>query len=237
VALINQSMARRFFGKHSPIGKHFRLGGWSGKPEHEIIGVNGDAKYLSLRVKVPPTAYLYIPQLPQIPGGVTFEVRSAVAPLALVPQVRSLLPNVDSRLTATDVKTLAEQVDQSLCQEKMISALSSFFGVLALVLACIGLYGIMAYEVAGRTNEIGIRMALGAQRRRILRMVLREAVLLAAVGIAIGLFFAWAAARCIASMLYGLKPTDPLDDSRRHVVDRGCGRFRRIPAGPASNEG
>jgi predicted permease len=211
-ALINQTMARRFFGSRNPIGKHFRLGKWSGKRGIEIIGVVGDAKYVSLREKVPPTAYLYIPQLPEAasPGGVTFEVSSAIPPMSLVPQVRKLLQSVDSRLTASDVKTLAEQVDQSLYQEKLVSALSSFFGVLALVLACIGLYGIMSYAVARRTNEIGIRMALGAERRGILRMVLGEALLLAAIGVVIGLPSAWAASQSIASMLYGLKATDPL---------------------------
>jgi predicted permease len=210
VALINQTMGRRFFGNRNPIGKHFRLGKWSGKREYEIIGVVGDAKYLSLREKVPPTAYLYIPQLPRVPGGVAFEVNSAVPPVSLVPQVRSLLQRTNPRLIATDVKTLAEQVDQSLYQERLVSTLSSFFGALALVLACIGLYGTMSYAVARRTNEIGVRMALGAQRRRILQMVLGEALLLAAIGVAVGLPSAWAATRSIASMLYGLRATDPL---------------------------
>jgi len=210
VALINQTMARRFFGDRSPVGKHFKLGPWSGEQGIEIIGVVGNAKYTSLRESVPPTAYLYIPQLPQeaAPRGVTFEVSSAVPPMSLVPQVRSLLQGIDSRLKASDVNTLAEQVGSSLYQEKLVSTLSSFFGALALLLACIGLYGIMAYAVARRTNEIGVRMALGAPRARILQMVLREALLLAAIGVAIGLPAAWAATRSISSMLYGLKPTD-----------------------------
>ena len=188
------------------------MGEWSGKRGIEIIGVTGDAKYVNLRERVPPTAYLHIPQLPQAasPGGVTFEVSSAVPPMSLVPQVRSLLQTVDSRLTATDVKTLAEQVDESLYQEKLVSTLSSFFAVLALVLACIGLYGIMSYAVARRTNEIGIRMALGAESYRILRMVLREAVALVMLGIVIGVAAALAASRLIGTMLYGLKPTDPV---------------------------
>jgi predicted permease len=212
VALINQTMARRFFANRNPLGKHFGLGEWSGKRGIEIIGVTGDAKYVSLRERVRPTAYLYIPQLPQAasPGGVTFEVRSAVPPMGLMPQVRSLLQRVDSRLTATDLKTLAEQVDQSLYQEELVSTLSSFFAVLALVLACIGLYGIMSYAVARRTNEIGIRMALGAESHRILRMVLREAVTLVMLGIVIGVPAALAASRLIGTMLYGLKATDPV---------------------------
>jgi len=213
VALINQAMARRFFGNRNPVGRHFGLGPWSGKRGIEIVGVVSDAKYLSLRESVPPTAYLYIPQLPQgaAPSGVTFEVNGAVPPMSLLPQLRSILRSVDSRLTATDVKTLAEQVDQSLYQEKLVSTLSSFFALLALVLACIGLYGIMSYAVARRTNEIGIRMALGAERHRILRMVLRQALTLVTLGILIGVPAALAASRLIATMLYGLKATDPLN--------------------------
>ena len=210
VALINQTMARRFFGTHNPIGKHFQVGEWSGKDVYEIIGVTQDAKYVSLRERVPPTAYLYIPQFPQIPSGITFEVSSVVPPMSLVPQLRSLLQSIDPRLTASGVKTLAEQVDQSLYQEKLVSTLSSFFGALALLLACVGLYGVMSYAVARRTSEIGIRIALGAEGRRILRMVVSEALVLMVLGIVIGVPAALAASRLITTILYGLKATDPV---------------------------
>lgn len=212
VALINQTMARRFFAGRNPIGKHFQMGPWSGEHGVEIIGVVGDAKYLSLRESVPPTAYLYVPQLPEemSPGGVTFEVSSSFPPMSLAPDVQGLVHGLDSQLTAGDFKTLAEQVDQSLYQERLISTLSSFFGALALVLACVGLYGIMSYTVSRRTNEIGLRIALGAGRVRILRMVLGEAMLLALIGVAIGLPCAAAATRLIGNMLYGIRPTDPL---------------------------
>ncbi len=209
VAIVNQAMVRRFWGGRSPIGGKFGWGQGQRKAEYEVVGVVGDAKYLSLREETPPTAYLCALQSKEW-GGVTFEVRTAASPSGLAPQIRDLLGSVDSRLTASEVKPLAEQVDQSLYQEKLVSTLSSFFGALALVLACIGLYGIMSYAVARRTNEIGIRMALGAERGGILRMVLGEALLLAAIGVAIGLPSAWAATRSIASMLYGLKATDPL---------------------------
>jgi predicted permease len=213
VALINETMARRFFGNRNPVGKHFRMGPWSGKRGCEIIGVVGDQKYMSLRETAPPTAYLYIPQLPQaeglLPSGVTFEVHSTVPPINLAPQVRSLIQKVDSRLAPSDVRTLAEQVDQSLYQEKLVSSLSSFFALLALALACIGLYGIMSYAVARRTNEIGIRMALGAEGHRILGMILGEALNLVILGIVIGVPAALAASRLITTMLYGLNATDP----------------------------
>lgn len=212
VALINQRMARRFFGDSNPIGKHFRLGPWSGHSGLEIIGVVRDAKYMSLREQAPPTAYLYIPQMPEgaSPGGVAVEVSSVVPPMSLVPQVRSLLQAVGSRLTATDVGTLAEQVDQSLYQEKLVSALSSFFAALAVLLASLGLYGVLSYAVARRTNEIGIRMALGAETRVILRMVMREALALVILGIAVGVPAALGATRLVATMLFGLKATDPV---------------------------
>ncbi|HVH61508.1 MAG TPA: ABC transporter permease [Candidatus Sulfotelmatobacter sp.] len=212
VALINQTMSRRFFGERNPIGKHFRLGPWSGNSGFEIIGVVRDAKYLSLREQAPPTAYLYIPQMPAgaSPGGVTVEVSSVVPPMSLVPQVRTLLQSVGPRLTATDAKTLAVQVDQSLYQEKLVSALSSFFAGLALLLASIGLYGVLSYAVTRRTNEIGIRVALGAETHQILRMVLREALVLVILGIIIGMPAALAASRLVAAMLYGLKATDPV---------------------------
>ena len=209
VAVVNQAMVRRFFQGRNPIGRRFGWGEGQHKAEYEIVGVVGDAKYLSLRDSVPPTAYLSAFQSKDW-GGVNFEVRTAAGPSAFAPEIRSVLQSIDSRLTAPEVTPFAQQVDASLYQERLVSALSGFFGVLALLLACIGLYGIMAYAVARRTNEIGIRLALGAERSGILRMVLGEAFLLAAVGILIGLPAAWAATRLIGSMLYGLRSTDPL---------------------------
>jgi predicted permease len=208
VAIINQALARRYFAGRNPLGQKLGWGWGKDKQEFEIVGVVGDAKYRNLREDMPPTAYLYALQTGL--GDFTFAVRTAANPSDLLPSIRDLLRGLDSRLAPWDPRTLTEQVDQSLYQEKLISTLSSFFGALALILACIGLYGIMAYAVARRTNEIGVRMALGAQRGQILQMVLREALVLAAIGIAIGLPAAWAATRSISTMLYGLKATDPL---------------------------
>ncbi|HEV2417468.1 MAG TPA: ABC transporter permease [Terriglobia bacterium] len=212
VALINETMVRRFFGQRNPIGKRFQLGPWSGKRGYKIIGVVGDQKYLSLRESVPPTAYLYIAQLPQaaLPSGVTFELRSAVPPMSLTPSIGHILQSVDFRLRPTDVKTLAEQVDASLSQDELLSKLSSFFALLALTLASIGLYGVVSYAVTRRTQEIGIRMALGAQKGDVLSMVVGQGLKLALIGIVLGIVGALSVTRFLSSLLYGVKPTDPL---------------------------
>jgi predicted permease len=214
LALVNETMALRFFGHRNPIGKHFRLGPWSGKRGYEIIGVVGDERYLRLRESVPPTAYLYIPQLPQVegafPSGVTFEVRSAVPPMSLAAPVGHILQSVDSRLRPTAVRTLAEQVDESLSQDELLSKLSSFFALLALALASIGLYGTMSYAVTRRAHEIGIRIAVGARKGDVLRLVVGQGMILTLVGLAGGISAALGVTRFLASLLYGVKPTDPL---------------------------
>jgi predicted permease len=211
VAVINQTMARRYFAGRSPIGRHIGNWNWDGRRGYEVVGVVGDAKYMSLREDTPPTAYLYIPQSPRIPGDVTFEVESAVSSLSIVPQVREVLAGVDSRLIAEDVKTLQEQVDRSLNEEKLVSSVSGCFGALALVLASIGLYGVMAYSVARRASEIGIRMALGAAKGDLFRMIIEQGLKLALTGLAIGVVAALVLARLMTSfskLLYGVRPTD-----------------------------
>lgn len=211
VAVINQTMARHYFAGRSPIGQHIGKWNWDGRREYEVVGVVGDAKYMNLREDVPPTAYLYLPQSPRIPGDVTFEVQSAVSSAVVVPEVREVLSNVDSQLIAEDVKTLAKQVDQSLDEEKLVCTVSGCFGALALVLACIGLYGVMAYSVARRTNEIGLRMALGAEKGDVFRMVIGQGLKLALVGLSIGVVAALVLARLMTSfsqVLYGVRATD-----------------------------
>ena len=213
VAVINQTMVRRYFADRNPIGQHIGKWNWDGRREYEVVGVVGDAKYMSLREDVPPTAYLYIPQSPRIPGDVTFEVESAISSAAVVPEVREVLGNVDSRLIAEDVKTLAEQVDQSLNEERLVSTVSGCFGTLALVLASIGLYGVMAYSVARRTSEIGVRMALGADRKHVFQMIISQGLRLAIAGLAIGIAAALILARLVSSfshILYGVRATDPV---------------------------
>src|ERR1019366_1017846 len=168
-----------------------------------------DTKYSNLRNEVPPTAYLPAFQDSNL-GFIRFEVRTAGDPRDIISAVRHAVQSLDKDLPISDVKTQVEQIDQTLFQERLFAKLSSFFGLLALVLACIGIYGIMSCAVARRTNEIGIRLALGARQEDILRKVLREALVLVLVGIAIGIPIALGALRLISSMLFGLKPTDPL---------------------------
>jgi len=210
VGIINQAMARHFFGDANPIGRRFSIPGWRADSSWlEIVGVIGDAKYHDLREQTPPQAYIPFLQSPES-GTSTFEVRVATDPVSLAAGVRRIILQADSRLPVFDVKTLTEQVDESLVEDRLVTSFSTLFGLLALLLASVGLYGVMAHAVSRRTNEIGVRMALGAQPRQILGMAMRETLLLLVLGVAIGIPVALGASRLIRSELYGLGPSDPL---------------------------
>jgi predicted permease len=209
VAVINQTLAHRYFVSSNPIGRRFG-GDAKTSGDIEIVGVVGDATYADLRRGVPPTVYVACLQQTEQLGPMFFEVRTAGNPMDIVASVRRAVQSLGKNLLLFDLKTQTQQIDQTLFQERLFAKLSSFFGLLALVLACVGLYGIMSYAVARRTNEIGIRMALGAERHDILGMVIRETLIMVALGVAIGIPAALAATRVISSLLYGLKPTDPL---------------------------
>jgi predicted permease len=204
-AIINEAMARRYFGDANPVGKHF---GWGDPPDVkydiEIIGVAANAIYGNLREEKSSLIYF--------PGnrGQVLVVRAAGTPDSLITSIRNEIRAVDKNLMISGVKTIPQLIDQSLILEKLLAKLSSFFGVLALLLASIGLYGVMAYAVVRRTKEIGIRMALGAQPGNVRWMVMREALRLVIVGVLIGVPTALAATRFISSLLYGLTPTDPI---------------------------
>jgi len=173
-----------------------------------IVGVMGDTKTRDLRES--PAPMIYLPLFQSVVGAVTFEVRTALDPHLLANPILQAVKATDSRLTVSDVKTLTEQVDQSLIQERLIALLSSLFGLLALLLAAVGLYGLMTYAVNRRTGEIGIRMALGARRGQIAGMIVRETVQLLLIGLGIGIPAALAVSRLIQTQLYGLKSDDPL---------------------------
>jgi predicted lysophospholipase L1 biosynthesis ABC-type transport system permease subunit len=183
-----------------------------GGGEIEIVGVVGDTKYGSLREATPHMLYLpYLqPPHPSLAFGMTLEIRSAGSPDSLAGTVRQAIREAERNVPILAATTLAEVVNNSLGQERMVAELSSFFGLLALILASVGLYGVMTYTVARRTGEIGLRMALGARRPQVLWMVLRESLELVAMGVVLGIPLAFAFARLISSQLYGITKGDPL---------------------------
>lgn len=205
VAVINQQLAKEYFPNVNPIGRTFV----SNKKRIEIVGISGDTRYADLRYDPPATFYTLYRQQSRSEQSMTFEIYSNIEPAALVPAMRDAVASVDKDLPLLDIRTQNAQINDRTRQERIFASLTSGFGILALILACIGIYGIMAYTVSRRTNEIGIRMALGAQAGRVLRMILREASWMAIAGIVIGLGAAIAMSRLIASMLFGLKSYDP----------------------------
>ena len=208
VALVNEAMVRKFFPTGSPVGKRFGIDGPESTEAFEVIGVVKDAKFGSLQEKFTPMAFYPHVQRPDVISN--FIVRFSGPPSAVVPQIRQTIKEINHNLPVEDVRTLSDHINRSLTQQTLVARLASFFGLLALLLACIGLYGVMSYGVARRTNEIGIRMALGALNRSVLWLVLREALLLVVIGLAVGVFASLALTKTAASLLYELKPNDPL---------------------------
>jgi predicted permease len=208
VAVISESMAKRFFPSGSPLGKRFGIDGPQSSDRIEVIGVVRDAKYGTLTEEFRPMAfYLHTQQTGPLSN---FVVRYSGSSNSVVPQIRQTIRQVNRNLPVDDVVSFSDHVGRSLVQQKLVARLASFFGALALLLAAIGLYGVMSYGVARRTNEIGIRMALGAHRLSVLWLVLREALLLVLIGLAIGVFASLALTKTAATLLYELKPNDPL---------------------------
>ena len=200
--IVNQAFVRRIFGVEKALGRRMSEGD-DETADFEVVGVVADARYDSLRKESEPTMYL-----PMKAESGTFEARTAADPRALIPVVREILSKLDRNLVLLDAKTQVEQIDDTLYQERLLASLSSLFGLLAVALACIGLYGLLAYEITRRTHEIGVRVALGAERRDVLRLVLRRGIALAFAGIFLGLGAAFASTRYVQSLLYGIKPTD-----------------------------
>jgi predicted permease len=208
VAVISEELSRRFFPDASPLGKRFRMGRSGREEEIEVVGVVKDAKYRNLAEKPQPMAYYPYAQQNWYLGN--FEVSFSGEPGGIVSAVRQAIKDVNRNLPIAEVAMFSEQVDRSLVQQKMIARLSTIFGLLALLLAAIGLYGVISYSVAQRTREIGIRMALGAERRDVLRLVLGQGAKLAFIGVLAGLGAAWALTRWVESLLFGVSPTDRL---------------------------
>lgn len=221
VTVINKTFARKFFPNSDPIGKHFGAGDATHSGDFEIVGIVGDAKYADARDSAWPTYFRPLLQVETFKDGEDqsaenrsnwirdIELHVQGQPENLQRQIREAVTSIDPNLPVVDIMTFAEQVSRNFNQERLIARLASLFGVLALALACIGLYGVLAYGVARRTKEIGVRMALGAPRTGILRMVLREALFLAGIGALIGIPSALAGTHLLSSMLFGLKASSP----------------------------
>ncbi len=202
-ALVNESFVRKFLGGRNPIGLHF--GGTDAKDSPwEIVGVVGDTKYATLRAAEAPTGYV-----PLREGGATFALRTTTAAAVLMPAVRDAVNKTDNNLPVFQMRTQGETIDRLLFNERLVARLFGLFGGMGLVLACIGLYGLLSYEVTLRTREIGIRTALGAQRWDVWVLVLRQGVLLVVLGGAAGVGISLAVTRLLHSLLYNVQATDP----------------------------
>jgi predicted permease len=223
VAIVNQTFARRFFAGGKAVGRHFNLGDVK---NIEIVGVVRDGKYKDVREEPPnvvavrgePPNVVYVSFEQKLGVAMTLYVRTVGDPTKMTAAIRREVQSVDANVPIYKVRTLEAQLDESLSQERLVATLSSWFGAFALLLASIGLYGVLAYSVTRRTNEIGLRMALGAERGGVIWMVLREALLLVGTSVAIGVPLALALARSVSSLLYGLKPTDSLTISAAVVL-------------------
>lgn len=219
VAVINQTMERRFFGNGSALGHRFNFGNEPApsQDQFEIVGVARDAKYVGLSET--PQMAAYFPYSQHILYFSNFSVRYSGDPRAIISEVRGAIFDVNRNIVVSHVGTLAEQVDRSIADQRLIAQLSAFFGALAVFLVCIGIYGLLSYAVARRTNEIGIRMALGADRSSVQWLILREILMLVMIGLVLGIPVALGGANLIVKMenphllnhvLFGLSPSDPL---------------------------
>ena len=211
VAVINESMANYFFPQQNPLGK--RLGDPRVDPHSaslfEIVRVVKDARYRGLREKAPRIVYVPTLQTPN-PGVEAFIVRTSVDPAQILSTLRGEVQSVDRSVSMREVKTLEERVDEYLFQERIVAKLASFFSLIALSLTCLGLYGVLAYVVGRRTQEIGIRIALGARPRDVLTLIVKQGVLLTLIGVGLGLAAAFGMMRLLRGFLFDVNPTDPL---------------------------
>ncbi len=209
VVVVSDLFARTNFGDEDPVGRHIQVGGGMGL-DLEIVGVAATTRYGGLKYENPPVVYVPYAQLPprQL-RQMTYALRTDGDPLRYVAAVRQIVREADGRVPVTNIKTQAADIDQTINQEIVFARLCSAFAILALVIACVGLYATMAYTVARRTNEIGLRMALGAPRGSVIWMVLREVCVLVAIGLAIGLPTALGTSRFVESFLFDMKPNDP----------------------------
>jgi len=211
VAVINEKMAREVFGEPRPLGRHFQIlqGTTRGAPI-EVVGIVRDSAYQRLSDPLPPT--LFVPHTQDIPAalrGMVVEVRTAADPLAFASAIRDAVRRVDPGLPLAQLKTERQVIAETIGRPRAFAALTAASAVVGLLLACVGLYGIVSYDAARRTTEIGIRIALGARQADVVRLVVRETMIVVAAGAAIGLLLASASSRLVATVLFGVQPGDP----------------------------
>jgi len=210
VVVISDQFARTFMADRNPIGRHIKVAGSAGALDLEVIGVAATVKYGPIKRETPPVIYVPYPQLPitQV-RQMVFALKTDRDPMGYVPTVRQIVRDADSRIPMTNVITQAAEIDQTINQEIVLARLCTAFAILALVIACVGLYGTIAYGVMRRTREIGVRVALGAGRSTVVWMVMREVLILTAIGLAISIPVARGTSKFIASFLFAMKPNDP----------------------------
>ena len=223
-AVVNQIFAEKYFRGQNPVGRHFTMGAKANPADIEIVGIARTARYNSLKREIPPVTYIAWIQAPKSRQlrQMIFELRATGNPLALANTVRQIVHEVGPQVPVADMTTQSRRIDQTISQERTFAQLCACFGGLALLMACVGLYGTMAYAVARRTGEIGIRMALGATRRRVVWMILREVALLSAFGLLIGLVAAYQTTAFLKSFLFGVKPNDPFAISASVAILIAC---------------
>jgi predicted permease len=210
VAVVNRALAEEFFPGENPIGKIFETDSEDVDGPIQIVGIAADTRYADLRSETPPTFYVPYVQAVDGPGRMMVEVRTLAGPSSVLLEVRGVVESLDRDLPMIDVRTMKDQVRSTLADERALAELAGGFSLLALVLATIGIYGMMAYAVNTRTGEIGLRIALGARTDQVLSRVLREAFWLTSGGIVLGLVAALWLTRLIRVMLYGIGSTDAL---------------------------
>ena len=229
VMVINRLLARQLFDSEDVVGRRVRLGMQKSSPVYEIVGLVADARYTAIRERMPPTAYLAAAQQPL--RTVVFEVRTSADAGAIGTAVREAVRAIDDQLPIVNMRTLEQQVAESLRQERLFARLAVLLGAVTLALSAIGLYGLLAYGVAQRVPEIGLRMALGAERASVGWMVLRQSLLLAAAGLVAGAAGAYAGTKLIESLLYELPARDPVAIAAASVILlTACALAGYIPA-------
>jgi predicted permease len=210
VAIVNEAFAKKYFGTTNAIGHTVGMGIDPGtKTDITIVGVSRSTKYESMREEIPPELFTPYYQR-EFANGLTIYLRTVQNPELVFGEVRKLVHDLDPNLPMFGMTTLERQQEDSLVTERLVATLSTGFGILATLLAAVGLYGVMAYTVARRTREIGIRMAIGAARTDVLWLIMREVLLMLAAGVLVAFPAAWALTQSVRSQLYGIQPVDPL---------------------------